>query len=183
MQMPAQATIPRKTGRAYVLCPCSCSDLLVVGVLGCLHHGEGPPPRSHRTEDGTVVAPTRMNPRRWLCGCPLSLFLLAQDPLGFFGIAVVFHSPVIFQSQQHGESSGALCWDHAEDQIYEILRQMDVSGGYHSEWGNPITKEDTWYAPTDKWILAQKLRIPKIQFVMYAFYSLTKRVEQDMKFF
>jgi hypothetical protein len=29
---------------------------------------------------------------------------------------------------------------------------------------NPITKEHTWYALTDKWILAQKLRIPKIQF-------------------
>ena len=41
---------------------------------------------------------------------------------------------------------------------------MDVSGGYHPEWGNPITKEATWYALTDKWILAQKPRIPKIQF-------------------
>ena len=41
--------------------------------------------------------------------------------------------------------------------------QMDVSGGYHAEWGNPITKEVTWYALTDKWILAQKPRIPKIQ--------------------
>jgi hypothetical protein len=30
---------------------------------------------------------------------------------------------------------------------------------YHPEWGNPITKEHTWYAFTDKWILAQ---IPKI---------------------
>ena len=47
---------------------------------------------------------------------------------------------------------------------YEIPRQMDGSGGYHPEWGNPITKEITWYALTDKWILAQKLRIPKIQF-------------------
>jgi hypothetical protein len=25
-------------------------------------------------------------------------------------------------------------------------------------WGNTITKEHTWYALTDKWILAQKLR-------------------------
>jgi hypothetical protein len=40
---------------------------------------------------------------------------------------------------------------------------MDVSGEYHPEWGNPITKEVTWYPLTDKWILAQKLRIPKIQ--------------------
>ena len=35
---------------------------------------------------------------------------------------------------------------------------------YHPEWGNPIIKEHTWYALTDKWILAQKLGIPKIQF-------------------
>ena len=40
---------------------------------------------------------------------------------------------------------------------------MDVSGGYHPEWGNPITKEATWYALTDKWILAQNHRIPKIK--------------------
>ena len=44
---------------------------------------------------------------------------------------------------------------------------MDVSGGYHPEWGNPVTKEVTWYALTDKWILAQKLRIAKIQFAKY----------------
>jgi hypothetical protein len=30
--------------------------------------------------------------------------------------------------------------------------------------GNPITKEVTRYALIDKWILSQKLRIPKIQF-------------------
>ena len=35
---------------------------------------------------------------------------------------------------------------------------------YYPEWGNPLTKEHTWYAFTDKWILAQKLQIPKIQF-------------------
>jgi hypothetical protein len=51
--------------------------------------------------------------------------------------------------------------------IYEILRQMDVSGGYHPEWGNPITKELTCYTLTDKWILAKKLRIPKIQFAKH----------------
>jgi hypothetical protein len=44
---------------------------------------------------------------------------------------------------------------------------MHESGGYHPEWGNPITKELTWYVLTDKWILAQKLRIPKIQFVKH----------------
>ena len=40
---------------------------------------------------------------------------------------------------------------------------MDGPGGHHPEWGNPITKELTCYVLTDKWILAQKLRIPKIQ--------------------
>ena len=41
---------------------------------------------------------------------------------------------------------------------------MDGTRKYYPEWGNPITKEHTWYALTDKWILAQKFRIPKIQF-------------------
>ena len=42
--------------------------------------------------------------------------------------------------------------------------QMDGPGGHHPEWGNPIPKEHTWYALTDKWILAQKFRISKVQF-------------------
>ena len=33
--------------------------------------------------------------------------------------------------------------------------------------GNPITKEVTRYALIDKWILSQKLRIPKIQFAKH----------------
>jgi hypothetical protein len=40
--------------------------------------------------------------------------------------------------------------------------QMDGPGGHHPEWGNPITKELTQYVLTDKWIVAQKLRISKI---------------------
>jgi hypothetical protein len=44
---------------------------------------------------------------------------------------------------------------------------MDGTRKYHPEWGNPITKEHTWYAFTDKWILAQKFRIHKIQFTDY----------------
>jgi hypothetical protein len=44
---------------------------------------------------------------------------------------------------------------------------MDGSGGYHPKWGNPIIKEHMWYALTGKWILAQKLRIPKIQFAKH----------------
>jgi hypothetical protein len=41
---------------------------------------------------------------------------------------------------------------------------MNGTGKYHPEWGNLITKEHTWYALTDKWILVQKFGIPKIQF-------------------
>ena len=41
---------------------------------------------------------------------------------------------------------------------------MDGTRIYHPEWGNPITKEHTWHALTDKWILAQMFRISKIQF-------------------
>ena len=44
---------------------------------------------------------------------------------------------------------------------------MDGSGGYHPEWGNPITKEHTCYELTDKPILVQKLRISKIQFAKH----------------
>ena len=47
------------------------------------------------------------------------------------------------------------------------LRQIDGSGGYHPECGNPVTKEFIKYALTDKWILAQKTRIPKIQFAKH----------------
>ena len=41
---------------------------------------------------------------------------------------------------------------------------MGGPGGCHLEWCNPITKGHTWYSLTDRWILAQKLRILKIQF-------------------
>jgi hypothetical protein len=55
---------------------------------------------------------------------------------------------------------------------------MDVSGGYHPEWCNPITKEHTWYALTDKWILAQKLGILKIQFTNHM--KLEKKEDQSV---
>jgi hypothetical protein len=55
---------------------------------------------------------------------------------------------------------------------------MDVSGEYYSEWGNPITKEHTWYALTDKKILAKKLRIPKIQFAKHM--KLKKKEDQNV---
>ena len=35
---------------------------------------------------------------------------------------------------------------------------------YHPELGKPVKKVHTWYLLTDKCILAQELRIPKIQF-------------------
>jgi hypothetical protein len=41
---------------------------------------------------------------------------------------------------------------------------MDGIRKYHPECGNPITKNPhTSYALTDKWVLVQNLRIPKIQ--------------------
>jgi hypothetical protein len=43
---------------------------------------------------------------------------------------------------------------------------------------NPITKEVTRYALTDKWILAQKLRIPKIQFVKHK--KIKKKKDQSV---
>ena len=36
----------------------------------------------------------------------------------------------------------------------------------HPELGNTITKECTWYALTDKWMLAQKLKI-NLQFTQH----------------
>jgi hypothetical protein len=41
---------------------------------------------------------------------------------------------------------------------------MDGTRKYHPERGNPITKEHTWYALSEKWILSQKLGVPKVQF-------------------
>ena len=41
-----------------------------------------------------------------------------------------------------------------------------------------FTKEYTWYALTDKWILAQKLRIPKIQFTDHM--KLKKKEDQSV---
>jgi hypothetical protein len=39
-----------------------------------------------------------------------------------------------------------------------------------------VTKEHTWYALTDKWVLAEKLRIPKIQFTDHI--KLKKKEDQ-----
>jgi len=58
------------------------------------------------------------------------------------------------------------------------LRQMDGTRKYHPEWGNPVTKEHAWHALTDKWILAQKFRIPKIQFTEHM--KLKKKEDQSV---
>ena len=55
---------------------------------------------------------------------------------------------------------------------------MDGTWKYHPEWGNSVTKEHTWYAFTDKWILAQKLGIPKIQFTDHM--KLKKKEDQSV---
>ena len=54
---------------------------------------------------------------------------------------------------------------------------MDGARNYHPEGGNPITKEHTRYAITDKWILAQKLGIPKIQLADHM--KLKKKEDQS----
>jgi hypothetical protein len=45
----------------------------------------------------------------------------------------------------------------------------------------PITEEHTWYAVTDKWILAQKLGIPKIHFTNHM--KLKKKEDQRVDIF
>jgi hypothetical protein len=55
---------------------------------------------------------------------------------------------------------------------------MNETRKYHSECGNPITKQHAWYLLTDKWILAQKLGIPKIQFTNYM--KLKKEEDQSV---
>ena len=55
---------------------------------------------------------------------------------------------------------------------------MDLTRKYHPEWGNPITKEHTWYPLTDKWILAQKFGVPKIQFAKHM--KLKKKEDQSV---
>ena len=56
--------------------------------------------------------------------------------------------------------------------------QIDGTIKYHPEWGNPITKVHTWYSLADKWILAQKLAIPKIQFTNHM--TLKQKEHQSM---
>ena len=55
---------------------------------------------------------------------------------------------------------------------------MELANIILSEVGNPTTKEHTWYVLTDKWILAQKLRITKIPFTDQM--KLKKKEDQSM---
>ena len=55
---------------------------------------------------------------------------------------------------------------------------MSGTRKYHPERSNSITKEHTWYVLTDKWILAQKFRIPKIQFTDHM--KLKKKEDQSV---
>jgi hypothetical protein len=40
--------------------------------------------------------------------------------------------------------------------LHEISKQMDGTIKYYPGWGNPVTKEHTWYVLTYKWILGKK---------------------------
>jgi hypothetical protein len=55
---------------------------------------------------------------------------------------------------------------------------MDGIWKYHPEWGNLVKKEHTWHILTDKWILAKKLGIPKVQFNDHM--KLNKKEEQSV---
>ena len=74
----------------------------------------------------------------------------------------------------HLVDTGLMLWTCKTSQ----LNCMVGPGGHYPEWGNPITKELKWYVLTDKWILAQKLRIPKIQFAKHM--KLKKKEDQSM---
>ena len=50
---------------------------------------------------------------------------------------------------------------------------MDGTRKCHPEQGNPITKDHTWYSLTNKWMLAQKLKINKLQFTQHRKLSIT----------
>jgi hypothetical protein len=73
----------------------------------------------------------------------------------------------------------AVLLSYKKQWIHEILRQMNGTRKYYPEWANSITKEHTNVdALTDKWILAQKLGIFKIQFTDYE--MLKKKEDQSV---
>jgi hypothetical protein len=60
------------------------------------------------------------------------------------------------------------------NEFMKFLGKMDRTRKYHPECGNLIAKGDTWYALIDKWILAPKLKITKIQFTDHMKLKMTK---------
>jgi hypothetical protein len=71
-------------------------------------------------------------------------------------------------------------WDRSEgwgERIAWRAKHLNKTGKYHTR-GNPITKEHTWYALTDMWILAQKHGIPKIQFAKHM--ELKRKEDQSV---
>jgi hypothetical protein len=82
------------------------------------------------------------------------------------------------QQQQKQKQTKQNKQTHKKQWIHEILRQMDGSGVYHPEWVNPIRKEHRSYSLNDKWLLAQKLRISKIQFAKHM--KLKKKEDQSV---
>ena len=69
---------------------------------------------------------------------------------------------------------GGCLWDGS---LSGAGKWMDLKGIILSEV-NQVTKEDIWYALTDKWILAQKLGIPKVQFAKHM--KLKKKENQSV---
>jgi hypothetical protein len=94
------ALSPEFPGQSPPWRPTLLSNSKILGVLGKMQHGEssGDLGIIRRVHAKGCVVLTGMNPSHYLGGFPLSLFLLAQAPLGCFGTDVAFHSPVIPRS-------------------------------------------------------------------------------------
>ena len=68
--------------------------------------------------------------------------------------------------------------NYENDKFMKILgKWMELETVIQSEV-SPITKEHTWYVLTDMWILAPKLRIPKIQLTDHL--KLKKKEDQSV---
>ena len=92
--------------------------------------------------------------------------LLCSYTLGLFSL-----SPVYTQSWTASTFHSSHC-------LPAINALKHGTRKYHSEWGNSITKEHTCYELADKWILALKLRISKIQFTDHM--KLKKNEDQSV---
>jgi hypothetical protein len=94
--------LPESQSQSPLWRPTLLSDPMILGVLGYLCHVEtsGDHGSVHwvHAQGGTGLMQTRMNPSCWSGRFPVSLFLLAQAPPGWFGTDAVFYSPVIPRS-------------------------------------------------------------------------------------